>query len=359
MNLSVNLSTLWLLAWILQLVEATEGGFIEHKKLPVLPLLSVEKMTNRRSAFIQAPLIRQYQDYHSSRNSKRCTHLILQPATVRGGSSTRKGVALMLAQRHYASQGQSNSQYYYLLNSYAVWRSIVISTCMLFLVRALIQSSPFTTSMPNFLCKLFCNLHEYNTRMKQMWKFSLPLLSSSCCAIQLFLNAIAGAGCAGFNTVLGPLRPYFVSILLFNTLNLVSNVGNLHLYQLALSWAVALMPELVHFANQRSQMYGGSLSSRTLSGGDLLSDGVSKEKVIELDITGMGCVACINKIDGTLRKLNTHIIEASSWLNENSNGGKARVTFQYTNEANKESLVKDIVSSVKEAGFDCALSIDE
>ena len=31
----------------------------------------------------------------------------------------------------------------------------------------------------------------------------LPLLSSSCCAIQLIINALSGWGCAGFNTYLG------------------------------------------------------------------------------------------------------------------------------------------------------------
>ena len=31
----------------------------------------------------------------------------------------------------------------------------------------------------------------------------LPLLSSSCCAIQLIINALSGWGCAGFNTLLG------------------------------------------------------------------------------------------------------------------------------------------------------------
>jgi hypothetical protein len=34
----------------------------------------------------------------------------------------------------------------------------------------------------------------------------LPLLSSSCCAIQLIINAVSGLGCAGFNTVLGETR---------------------------------------------------------------------------------------------------------------------------------------------------------
>ena len=37
------------------------------------------------------------------------------------------------------------------------------------------------------------------------------LLSSSCCALQLVLNAFS-VGCAGFNTVLGPLRPYLLAL---------------------------------------------------------------------------------------------------------------------------------------------------
>jgi len=37
----------------------------------------------------------------------------------------------------------------------------------------------------------------------------LGLLSSSCCAVQLILNALS-LGCAGFNTALGPSRPMFM-----------------------------------------------------------------------------------------------------------------------------------------------------
>ena len=37
------------------------------------------------------------------------------------------------------------------------------------------------------------------------------LLSSSCCLLQLLLNLMS-VGCAGFNTVLGPLRPFFLAL---------------------------------------------------------------------------------------------------------------------------------------------------
>ena len=43
------------------------------------------------------------------------------------------------------------------------------------------------------------------------WWSALGLLSSSCCALQLLLNSLS-FGCAGFNTVLGPLRPQLLAL---------------------------------------------------------------------------------------------------------------------------------------------------
>jgi hypothetical protein len=42
----------------------------------------------------------------------------------------------------------------------------------------------------------------------ELWSV-LGLLSSSCCALQLLLNLFS-FGCAGFNTILGPLRPFLM-----------------------------------------------------------------------------------------------------------------------------------------------------
>ena len=43
------------------------------------------------------------------------------------------------------------------------------------------------------------------------WWSALGLLSSSCCVLQLLLNAMS-FGCAGFNTVLGPVRPQMMAV---------------------------------------------------------------------------------------------------------------------------------------------------
>ena len=45
---------------------------------------------------------------------------------------------------------------------------------------------------------------------KGMWTL-ISLLSSSCCIIQIALSSFS-FGCAGFNTVLGPARPYILSL---------------------------------------------------------------------------------------------------------------------------------------------------
>lgn len=53
--------------------------------------------------------------------------------------------------------------------------------------------------------------HLMQTASEMAWWSILGLLSSSCCAVQLLLNALA-FGCAGFNSVLGPVRPTFVAM---------------------------------------------------------------------------------------------------------------------------------------------------
>jgi len=142
--------------------------------------------------------------------------------------------------------------------------------------------------------------------------------------------------------------------------------GSGTLRHLILSWAVALMPECVHFVNQRLTRRGESQSqswSKESASSLELHVLPMKKDVIELDIKDMGCVACIHKIDGALRKSSSNVIESSSWLNEGvgagAKGGKASVSFQYANEEHRESLVNDIISSVTEAGFDCALHVDK
>mmetsp|Transcript_14226 Transcript_14226/g.30148 ORF Transcript_14226/g.30148 Transcript_14226/m.30148 type:complete len:483 (-) Transcript_14226:121-1569(-) len=83
----------------------------------------------------------------------------------------------------------------------------------------------------------------------------MPLLSSSCCAIQLLINAVsaligAGAGCVGFNSVLGPLRPYLLAAMLVftTTTGRPSTLGSIA--GLMVRYSIALLPEVVFWRNE-------------------------------------------------------------------------------------------------------------
>jgi len=255
-----------------------------------------------------------------------------------------RGGALHLNKREAGPRSSPTSQYY-LLSTFAIWRSIVINACVLFLIRW--AMSLFV--VPQTLChRIPIPSNRILTTFSYLSDISIPLMSSACCAVQLFLNAIAGVGCAGFNTKLGPLRPYFVSILLFTTI--ASFPHNKAAY-VVLSWCIAFMPEAIHYTNQ-SLARGDRLEGDTASP----SSGLPIIRtVIELDIKDMGCVACIKKIDGTLRKLNPNIVEASSWLNEDAKGGKARVIVDTLTRDDVDNIVEGIVASVKDRGFQCEI----
>eukprot|EP00618_Florenciella_parvula_P032361 CAMPEP_0119500150 /NCGR_PEP_ID=MMETSP1344-20130328/22375_1 /TAXON_ID=236787 /ORGANISM="Florenciella parvula, Strain CCMP2471" /LENGTH=348 /DNA_ID=CAMNT_0007536205 /DNA_START=1 /DNA_END=1044 /DNA_ORIENTATION=+ len=84
------------------------------------------------------------------------------------------------------------------------------------------------------------------------WWGALSLLSSSCCVIQLLLNSLS-LGCAGFNTVLGPVRPAFLALTViaqYHSVQVGLAARHLHVPMAvataALSWSLTLAPELVY-----------------------------------------------------------------------------------------------------------------
>jgi hypothetical protein len=120
-------------------------------------------------------------------------------------------------------------------------------------------------------------------------------------------------GCLGLNTVLGPIRPIFVSILLYQTIPTFSSSSIVQIQRTFVSWILTLMPEIVHLANQSKNMQNQSMITRT-------------NNEVFLAIENMGCVACINKIESTLRNQFPHSIEKiSSHLYSNRKGGEVQI----------------------------------
>ena len=242
------------------------------------------------------------------------------------------------------------SSQYFLLSTFSIWRSIVIKAIILFAIQITMRSY-----LPGVDSSITLHHESCHNPSWFVWirAISIPLLSSACCALQLFLNAFfAGAGCAGFNQKLGPLRPYFMSILLFTT---IQTFSKRKIVQLSLAWGVALMPELVHVMNQRMAKVNSKNRESTLPVNK--PSVYAQTAVIEFNIKDMGCVACINKIDGILQTSERNVIEAKSWLNNDGlKGGTARVEVEIENLDFLDRKVEEMIGLVKGAGFQCEMS---
>ncbi|KAI2497583.1 hypothetical protein MHU86_16937 [Fragilaria crotonensis] len=78
----------------------------------------------------------------------------------------------------------------------------------------------------------------------------LPLLSSACCSIQLLINVMVGAGSyAGFNKHLGPVRPYFLVMLLSVVVPMIVTRNVMSWPEHVVQLFVAFLPELVRVWN--------------------------------------------------------------------------------------------------------------
>ncbi|CAD7922426.1 unnamed protein product [Amoebophrya sp. A25] len=182
--------------------------------------------------------------------------------------------------------------------------------------------------------------------------FVLATMSGSCCAIQLGLNLFS-FGCAGFNTVLGPWRPFLLSLTATSQaamwLNLLKDVtgttetpilvegiesssriitttgsattssATTRILSAALTTAIstclALLPELLYLWDHRKSSKAeslllcqddlvGSKPARTeQSASNLVTDvGQTSEQTLRLRVEGMGCVACVNAVTNAVNK---------------------------------------------------------
>lgn len=124
---------------------------------------------------------------------------------------------------------------------------------------------------------------------RMAWWSLLGLLSSSCCALQILLNAFS-FGCAGFNTTLGPLRPTFVALTL-TIQGLAWYVAYPRPWQwaptaasTALATVLTLLPE--------------ALALHTAWRQRPVQCGVGQ--AFQLQLSTLGCVACVSKVSGVL-----------------------------------------------------------
>lgn len=233
--------------------------------------------------------------------------------------STRSGTTALNAE--VPTESLDN---YHLVWSPGFVQKVTTSTAGLFLVRALTGFSGISSGLSSFrMPGLASNV-------------ILPLFASSCCLLQLIVNVIAG-GCAGFNTILGPVRPYFLALLVFFTLTRPPALSTS-----ILRWTVALLPEVLHLWNSRRPRRLPPVAASTPTA------------QIELDIPSMGCVACIANIDAALLDADRlRVRQAVSSLHPlGQKGGVATVEVAAEDDAELYAIVDALIEAVGKAGFD-------
>lgn len=223
---------------------------------------------------------------------------------------------------------------------------IVGFTLALLSLQQFVLPQPFVQQVLNpLLAKLPCHYPPVT-------RIALPLLSSACCAVQLLVNAVSSLGCMGFNTVLGPVRPFFVSILIINSIKSFRSTATLLIVG---QWFIALLPEIVHWYNTSKQQFNDAVASN-------IYKHAKAGTVITLSIPSMGCVSCINKIMSTLQTSDTNAPMVKSWLldktddQQGKRGGMAEITVGGTSPGEVNDLANDYMQRIISAGFqDCAI----
>ncbi len=167
-------------------------------------------------------------------------------------------------------------------------------------------------SRGSFLYSALCSFD-----LTHRWLFTLQgLLSSSCCALQLVLNAFS-FGCAGFNTVLGPYRPPLMALtLVIQGWQWQISRGRFDMRQRAtiasvIALPLMLLPEiLLAYSTCAARSTRSALPPGRKEGSNKeeetkrepSSDGSTRKYRVSLNIQGMGCVACLTAVQGALLK---------------------------------------------------------
>ena len=166
------------------------------------------------------------------------------------------------------------------------------------------------------------------------------LLSSSCCLLQIMLNAFS-IGCAGFNTILGPARPYFMAmaftlqILMWRAAIVDSAPLDPAIMSTALTMSLTFLPEALNAAMQSSAM-------------------PPAEDDLRLRVDGMGCTACSVKVKAALEGVEgvagctVAFEEGCAQLQLESKGFVAA-------DAERASVEQRAIAALVKAGFNGAL----
>lgn len=241
-------------------------------------------------------------------------------------------------------------------------------TVNLLLISTTLIGCTYIQPLHDHVIDIYYNINDYmmQTANRLAWWSLLGLLSSSCCALQIILNALS-FGCAGFNTVLGPLRPTFVAF------TIVAQLSSWFVaYPRPYQWGVTafstvvssvltLLPELLAWRTAKRQLTKQQQLNQNSEDSNGLVMICGKRLLFRLDT--MGCASCVSTVSTLLDGLEgvmSHkvtledglaevILAKSSSTNVNSNSND----YVMESSDTKQDILswKDIAAKLEAAGF--------
>merc|ERR1712238_575466 len=92
-----------------------------------------------------------------------------------------------------------------------------------------------------------------------------------------------------------------------------------------------------------------------------IGKGTTQQQLLQatlvVDVPTMGCVACVNKIESSLRQkssLKKNISNTGSWLTKDDSGGGggcARIDICYESETELDEVINIVINTIEDSGF--------
>lgn len=189
------------------------------------------------------------------------------------------------------------------------------------------------------------------TKVSMIHTIALSLLSSSCCALQLFLNFFF-VGCAGLNSLLGPLRPqmFVLSLIAHSYMwSLVSSKAQFTraLISSSLSAMLTFLPEMLF-------IHAEWLHSRKVRNAEKLKQ--SEQSTTDftrytLRVSGIGCIACVSQIQSIIDQCSS-VVNYSVSLEK---GIVCLTMFKSSKDSIRKKTLDELIFLFSQSGYPSSL----
>jgi len=189
----------------------------------------------------------------------------------------------------------------------------------------------------------WCRLQMLQTAHRMAWWSALGLLSSSCCIIQVILSFMQ-VGCAGFNTVLGPVRPALIAFTIAAQCS---------------SWYIALSRPWLWMPTAAASVLAVSLTMspealalyswfrRERQNGLKKASSVAMTRSVGvIQFEKIGCMSCVHSIRAVLGTCN-----AVLWDDVSAVTGRATIRLGCPPGPSADEALREVVDKTAEAGF--------